>query len=432
MNPKSKPLADIGAIVEVAIDEIGSRGDGIGTWKDAPVFVPFAAPGDRLKVRLGATREKGRTAEIVEIMAPGPMRGVPACRHFGLCGGCALQHLTDDSYAAWKVDLVRAALSHRGFEDVEVGALIRTLARSRRRANLKAICRGGEVSLGFYERASHRVVDVMECPVLLPDIEEFIPPLRALLQELLRAGEQAEIDVTAAASGLDVTIAAGFDAHMKTRTILAQFGEEQDLARVNWLARDKDTPEPIVIRRPVTLDFGGVSVDLPPRAFLQPSLTGEAALVERVTAACAGEKRVADLYSGCGTFSFPLARTARVHAFESDAALVAALNNAAKRANLAQKVTAETRDLDRRPLPASDLDNFDAVVFDPPRPGAKRQSEEIARSKVRRVVAVSCNPASFARDARILTDGGYRIESVTPLDQFLWSPHVEVIAVFRK
>ncbi|MFZ0694941.1 MAG: TRAM domain-containing protein, partial [Alphaproteobacteria bacterium] len=323
MNPKSKPLADVGAIVEIAIDEIGSRGDGIGQWKDAPVFVPFTVPGDRLKVRLGATREKGRAAEIVEIIGSSPARGVPACRHFGLCGGCALQHLTDDSYAAWKVNLVRAALSHRGFENVEVGALIRTPAGSRRRANLKAMCRGGEVLLGFYERTSHRVVDVGECPVLLPEIENFIPPLRALLQKLLRPGEQAEIDVTAVASGLDVTIAAGFDAHMKTRTILAEFGEDQDLARVNWLSRDNDTPEPIVIRRPVALALGGVAVDLPPQAFLQPSLTGEAALIEHVTAACAGKKRVADLYSGCGTFSFPLARSTRVHAFESDAAMVA-------------------------------------------------------------------------------------------------------------
>jgi len=432
MNLRSKPLSDVGAIIELTIDEIGSRGDGIGHWKNAPVFVPFAAPGDQLKVCLGAAREQGRAAEIEEIVTPSRIRGTPACRHFGICGGCALQHLKDEVYAAWKRGLVETALAHRGFVEIAVGELIRTPPKSRRRANLKATYRGGEVLLGFYERASHHVVDVGECPVLLPEIETFIPSLRGLLRELLRPGEQAEIDVTAAASGLDTTIAAGFDAHMRTRTILARFGEQQDLARVNWLARDKETPEPIVIRRSVALDFGGVSVELPPRAFLQPSLAGEAALIERVTAACVRAKRIADLYSGCGTFSFPLARAGRVHAFESDAVMVAALNIAAKRANLGQKVIAETRDLERRPLAATDLDKFDAVVFDPPRPGAKRQAEEIARSKVPTVVAVSCNPASFARDARILVDGGYQIESVAPLDQFLWSPHVEVIAVFRK
>lgn len=421
-----------GEVVELTIESIGARGDGIAHRKGAPVFVPFSAPGDHLRARLGLSREQGFAAEIVEILEQGKDRTEPACRHFGICGGCALQHVEDAAYAEWKRELVRSALAHRGLGGVAIAELIRTPPGSRRRANLKAMRRADETLLGFFERSSRRVVDVAECPVLAPEIERFIPPLRDLLGQLLRPGEQAEIDVTAAANGLDVTIAAGFDAHMATRTILARFADDNDLARVSWLSKGKETPETVVARREVAVDFAGIPVAPPPGAFLQPSAAGEAALIERVTAACAGAKNIADLFSGCGTFALPLAREARVHAVEGDAAMVAALVAAAKREGFGNKVTAETRDLERRPLRAGELARFEAVVFDPPRPGAKIQAIEIARSNVPVAVAVSCNPATFARDARILVDGGYRIENVTPLDQFLWSAHVELIAVFRK
>ena len=424
--------APAGEIAEVTIESIGARGDGIAHLQGAPVFVPFSVPGDRLKIRFGVTREQGRAAEIVEILERGADRIEPACRHFGTCGGCALQHWGDAAYAAWKRGLVVAALAHRGLGDIEVGALIRTPPKSRRRANLKALRRANETLLGFYERDSRRVVDVAQCPVLVPAIERFIAPLRALLDQLLRAGEQAEIDVMAAAGGLDVVISAGFDAHMRTRTILAQFAGDNDLARVSWISEGKETPETIVSRQEVAVSCAGIGILPPPGAFLQPSEAGEAALIERVAAACAGAKIVADLYSGCGTFALPLAKHSRVHAVEGDGAMVAALTTAAKRAGYGNKITGEKRDLDRRPLAATELSRFDAVVFDPPRPGAAKQAIEIARSKVPVAVAVSCNPATFARDARTLVDGGYEIESVTPLYQFLWSPHTEVIAVFRK
>jgi len=428
----ARKKAQAGETLELSIAEIGARGDGIGHVEGAPVFVPFSVPGDRLRVRLGATRESGRAGEILEILAPGPGRAAPPCRHFGLCGGCALQHLSDPLYAEWKRALVGAALARRGLGEVAVGGLVRTGPRSRRRANLKALRRAGETRLGFFERASRRVVDIAECPVLVPEIEALVPALRELMDRLLRPGEQAEIDVTAAATGLDVVIAAPFDAHMKTRTALAEFGEARDLARVSWLARGGETPEPIVARRAVALEFAGIRVELPPRAFLQPSAAGEAALIEGVAAACAGAKNVADLYSGCGTFALPLMKRARVHAVEGDAGMVAALVAAAKSAGVANRLTAERRDLERRPLSAAELARFDAIVFDPPRAGAKRQVGEIVGSKVPVAVAVSCNPATFARDARVLVDGGYGLSEVTPLDQFLWSPHVEIIAVFRK
>ena len=427
-----KPNRDAGEIVEITIETIGARGDGIAHRNGAPLFVPFSVPGDRLRVRLGATREQGHTGAIVEVFDKGKDRADHVCRHFGICGGCALQHLADAAYAEWKCSLVRSALAHRGFEGVAVAELIRTPPGSRRRANLKAMRRADETLLGFYERGSRRIVDIVECPVVVPEIERFVAPLRELMLKLLRPGEQAEIDVTAFATGLDVVIAASFDAHRKTRAILAEFADAHDLARTSWLAKDQETPETIVARRDVFLDFAGIRVAPPPAAFLQPSAEGEAALIARVTAACKDASTLADLYSGCGTFALPLAKAARVHAVEADAAMIAALLAAAKRAGLGNKLTAETRDLDRRPLSAGELSRFDAVVFDPPRPGAKIQAAEIARSRVPLVVAVSCNPASFARDARALVDGGYELKEVTPLDQFLWSPHVELVAVFRR
>lgn len=421
-----------GEIVEVTIEKIGARGDGIARLEGAPVFVPFSVPGDRLRVKLGLAREQGFAAGIVDILERGATRAEPACKHFGVCGGCALQHLDDAAYGEWKRTLVRESLAHRGLDAVTIGDLIRTKPASRRRANLKALRRANETLLGFYERASRRVVDVAECPVVVPAIERFISPLRDLLHRLLRPGEQAEIDLTVFTNGLDVTIATSFDAHMKTRTVLAEFAEAQDLARINWLARGKETAETIVARRQPVIEFAGIRVAPPPGAFLQPSAEGEAALIARVTAACEGAKMIADLYSGCGTFALPLAKAARVHAVEGDAAMTAALIAAARSAGLGNRVTAETRDLERRPLSVDELARFDAVVFDPPRPGAKIQAVEIARSKVPLVVAVSCNPASFARDARALVDGGFALREVTPLDQFLWSPHAELVAVFRR
>jgi 23S rRNA (uracil1939-C5)-methyltransferase len=418
-------------IVELTVDEIGARGDGIARLGDVAVYVPFAAPGDRLRARIGVTREQGRMGEIVEVLAAGPTRTVPPCPHFGTCGGCALQHLADPGYGEWKRNLVAASLAHRGIE-AEVEAPIRTAPRERRRASLKAMRRAQETLLGFYERGSRRVVDVHECPVLLPAIQALIPKLRALMGTLLRSGEQAEIDVTANGNDIDVTISASFDAHMRTRTILADFAQANDLARMSWLAPGHETAEPVVVRRPFVVAFGGVPVELPPRAFLQPSVAGEEALTTRVLEACAGAKQIADLYAGCGTFALPLAKSSRVHAVEGDAAMVNALVAAAKSAGLGNKLTAETRDLDRRPLSAKELEKFGAVVFDPPRAGAKLQAAAIAESKVPVAVAVSCNPATFARDARALIDGGYGLERVTPLDQFLWSPHVEIIAVFRR
>jgi 23S rRNA (uracil1939-C5)-methyltransferase len=246
----------------------------------------------------------------------------------------------------------------------------------------------------------------------------------------LPSAAQAEVTATATAAGIDLLIRTGSLPDHDKRVALAAFAQTQKLARLSWQS-GKEEPEPIARHRAPQVVFGGIAVDLPAGAFLQASAEAEQAMAELVVAAAVDAKRVADLYAGCGTFTFPLARTARVHAVEGDKDSLAALTGAARRSSMG-RITAERRDLARNPLQPDELKPYDCVVFDPPRAGAKAQCEMLAKSRVPIAIAVSCDPGSFARDARILTGGGYRLKSVTPIDQFVWSPHVEIVAVFRR
>ncbi len=430
-------------LLEVEIAALGGGGDGIAETPRGRAFVPFSVPGDRLLVRTEKRRGKGRAmrAAIVERLEDGPARRAPVCRHFTDCGGCALQHLDPDAYRDWKAGRVREALSRQGLDPAVVGELRTVAQASRRRAGFKAQSRGrksGGVALGFYAAASHRIVDIAECPIMAAEIFSLTAPLRELFGALLAAGEQAEAAVTLAATGLDVILRTARQPDLAARERLARFAEEQDLARLCWqeLRPGRNAPpppEPVAARRPVQAMFSGIAVDLPADAFLQPSADGELVLAQAVSGALAGAGRIADLYAGCGNFSFALgAAGATIQAFEAAADHVAALIAAATRALPGGRVTAQRRDLVRRPLSADELGGFDAVVLDPPRPGAAMQVAELARAGVARIAYVSCNPVSFARDARVLVAGGYALESVTPLDQFLFTPHVELVALFRR
>jgi len=418
-------------VVELAIESIGARGDGIGRADGRPVYVPFTLPGDRLRAELERPRGDGYAARIVEVLAPGPGRVAAPCPHFGACGGCALQHLEDQRYAAWKEQLVRTALAHRGFADPPLRPLQRIAPGTRRRASLAAERVGRSVRLGFHEHRSHRVIDAAGCLVVSPVLSLLLPPLRETLLALLVDGERMEVTAVATAAGVDLLLEGKRPLSLASREALAALADGADLARITWRA-DRSPPEPVIVRRPAQIVFADVAVDLPPGAFLQPTVAGEAALVAIVTQALEGCRQVADLYAGCGTFSFPLARSARVHAVEGDAEAIGALTAAARRAALGQTVTTEHRDLAADPLTEDELTRFDGIVFDPPRAGARSQAERLALSPVPKVVAVSCDPATFARDARILVDGGYRLLEATPIDQFIWSPHVEIVAAFAR
>jgi 23S rRNA (uracil1939-C5)-methyltransferase len=417
---------------EVVIEAIGARGDGVARRGGARVFVPLTLPGDRLRVRIVGRRGDGLVAEPVERREEAP-RATPPCPHFGACGGCQLQHVPVAQYRAWKREQVAAALAKHGLHDVPVEPLESTPPGTRRRARFAFARRGAALRLGFRERSGHRVIALSTCPVLVPELVALLGPLRALLARLELARPGGEVEVTLSATGLDLQIMAADLPVLGDRETLAAFADGHDLARISWAPGPDVEAEPIVQRRAPSVMFHEVRVDLPPGAFLQATTPAEAAILGAVLKAIDQAPRVADLFAGCGTIGLPLAAAGRtVHAVETEAAMLEALRQAARRAGFGGRVTTERRDLQRVPLAGAELGAFDAVVLDPPRGGARAQAAALAASDVPRVAMVSCNPATFARDARLLVDGGHRCLWVRPVDAFLWSSRIELVAAFAR
>lgn len=410
-------------MTELVIDRLGHRGDGVVVQPDGrQLFVPFTLAGETVDVDL-----QGGAARLNRVITPSADRIESVCRHFGTCGGCVLQHVAPAPYADFKRRLVIDALADRGLSP-EVGETRVVPAHSRRRATFAGIMAGHHPLVGFNERASHRLVNIDECPVLKPQLLAALPALTALTGLVAPRKGGLDLTVTLTAGGLDVSVAgvAARDVD-RLRLPLIELAARFDLARLSAGG------EAIVERRAVALVIDGVAVTLPPGGFLQVSEEAEAIMGELVVAGIpAKAKRVADLFSGVGTFALRLARKAEVLAVEGEAGAVAALDRAARGMTGRHRISAERRDLARRPLLEKELEKIDAAVFDPPRAGAAEQCQWLARSKVPTIVAVSCNPATLSRDLRTLVDGGYAIETVTPVDQFLWSSHVEVVAVLKR
>jgi 23S rRNA (uracil1939-C5)-methyltransferase len=402
----------------LTIDRLGHRGDGVA---DAgPVYAAFALPGETVE----GPRDGDRLA-VARVVAPSADRVAPPCPHFGACGGCALQHASDPLLAHWKAAQVAAALAREG-----LAAPIRPIHVSppgaRRRVTLAARRRRKGALVGFHGRAEEAVVPVAACPVAHPAIVAALPALGELTALAASRAGALRLTVTVSDAGLDVHAEGAKPADGPARARLAAWAEAADVAR---LSLDGET---LALRRTPAQAMGRARVVPPPGGFLQATRDGEAALVAAVAEAVAGARRVADLFAGCGTFALPLAEGAEVRAVEADRAALAALDAAWRRAPGLKAVATEARDLFARPLRPEELAGFDAAVFDPPRAGAAAQAAQIARSDLRRVAAVSCNPATFARDARTLVDGGFRLLWVRPVDQFRWSPHVELAAAFAR
>jgi 23S rRNA (uracil1939-C5)-methyltransferase len=395
---------------------LGARGDGVA---EGPLFAPRTLPGEEVS----GTPDGTRLTDI-RILAPSPDRVRAPCRHFAQCGGCQLQHASDPFVAGWKADQVRAALHGHGIE-AEMLPVLTSPPASRRRAVLAARRTKSGALAGFHARASDQVVEVPECHLLHLDL---MPALDAA-RDLARTGasRKGALDVAATLScaGLDIAVRGGKPLDGPLRLALAALSERHDLARLAW------EDETVLTRRAPVQEFGGVPVVPPPGAFLQATAEGESALVAEVLALLDGARRVADLFAGCGTFTFPLARGAAVHAVEGAPDMVAALDHAARHAQGLRPVTHAVRDLFRQPLDAAALAGFDAAVIDPPRAGAEAQIAELARAGVPRIAHVSCNPATFARDAAHLLASGYRMGPVRVVDQFRWSAHVELVAGFH-
>jgi 23S rRNA (uracil1939-C5)-methyltransferase len=423
--------------IELTIKAIGARGDGIAAFEGERVIVPLAAPGDRVMARLARNKEGRLTGRIRAILAPGPARAAPSCPHFGDhpaggCGGCTLQHIEAEAYRAWKRQQLEAVFARHGIPTDTIEPIAVSPPGSRRRADLTVSRKKEGVILGFNARGSHRVVDLAACAVLRPSLVALFQPLRGFLAPLMKPGDSAEARLAATDSGADLLLVTALEIGLGARERIAAFAARHDLARVARGHPKRPGIETLIERRAVRMIMGEVPVPLPPGAFLQATAEGEGALRAFVCEAAAGARRVADLYAGIGTFAFPLAKAgAKVHAIDAGKAEIGAIE-AAARAAVLPGVTAEARDLDKRPLDPAALGAFDAVIFDPPRAGAAAQAESLAAAKVPRVVAVSCNPGTFARDARLLLAGGYRLARVRPVDQFLWSTHLELAAFFLR
>ncbi|GGE04898.1 RNA methyltransferase [Polymorphobacter glacialis] len=396
----------------VSIVRLAARGDGVTA--DGR-FVLGAAVGDL--VRFDAA------GPVIE---PGPGHVVPPCRHYPECGGCQLQHVTDDAYCSFVVDRILGALAHVGITPENVAPVSLSPPKSRRRASLRAVKRGGKLTLGFNADSSHRIIDVQQCEVLAPELFALVSPLRALLGKAVAEGQGAGVTLTMSDTGVDVLLANVAAETLKQIERLTDFATAHDLAQLS--IEGAHGVETVAMPRIPMLAMGGVPVALPPAPFLQATREGEAALVAAVLAAVGGASRVADLFCGLGTFALPLSVRAKVVAVDAAGPAVEALEAAVRQYR--RPITAVQRDLFRRPVTAAELNVFDAVVFDPPRAGAQAQSAMLAASKVPVVVAVSCNPGTFARDAETLKKAGYRLEMLWPVAQFRWSTHVELVARF--
>jgi 23S rRNA (uracil1939-C5)-methyltransferase len=405
---------------DLRIESIGAQGDGLTATR---LYAPLTLPGETVRARIS-----GERAEVTEVLEPSRDRVTAPCPHFGDCGGCALQHWASGPYLAWKQDQIRQALGREGIE-TEILAPFAAGPGERRRLALHARRVDGHVELGFKARRSWRLVNLDVCVIAHPSLVAALPALRKLAAPFLENPKSAPtLHVTWTGSGLDVDVtgverrSGGLSTAARTRA--AEAAAAGDIARVTLAG------EMLYQSRLPVVRLGPALVALPPGAFLQAVPAAEAAMAEVALAALEGASKVADLFCGVGTFTFRLAQKASVHAADSSAAAVQALIAATGTATGLKAITAEARDLTRRPLLAMEMKKLDGVVFDPPRAGAAEQCGEIGRSKVARVVAVSCNPATFARDARILVDAGFTLERVKPIDQFVWSPHVELVGVF--
>ncbi|WP_420408562.1 class I SAM-dependent RNA methyltransferase [Hoeflea sp.] len=412
---------------KLEITRLGGQGDGIAETPKGQVFVPFTLPGDIIN----AAVEKDRGTLISLLEASGD-RTEPPCPHFGTdadpgaCGGCAVQHMADEAYRDWKRGLVVAALEGRGIK-AEVAPLVAATPHNRRRVVFAARRTEAGLALGFNKAQSHEIVPVETCVIATTRINGALPALQRIAASVAVGREAFRLTVLDTHSGFDLAVEAPFRLSETDRLqIIAIMRKEAGMARLTF------NGEILIEKQPPQLDFGGITVNPPPGGFVQASDSAETVMGDLVTGHLKKAKRVADLFSGAGTFTLRLAEKSHVHAVEGDQPSLNALDRAARHTQGIKPVSVERRDLFRRPLMFSELKTYQGLCFDPPRAGAEAQAKEIAKSVIPRIAAVSCNPVTLARDLEILMAGGYRLLSVTPIDQFLWSAHVEVVALLER
>lgn len=412
-------------VEQLVIDHVGHFGDGVALAGGGNVYVPYTLGGETVEVEPVPGHHPDRR-RLLGIVHASPQRIPAFCPHFSVCGGCAIQHWDAEHYRAWKRHLVVEMLAQAKLDCV-VDPLIDAHGVGRRRVTLHGRMGTHEVlKVGFAAAGSHDIIPVDRCPILSPGLDGALDAAWALAEPLISTGKPLDIQITATDTGLDVDVRGSGPVPAKIIAALSRVAEQHRLARLTRHG------ELVVMRTPPTITAGQAQIILPPGSFLQPTVAGEEALATLVAEHCKRAKHIADLFCGVGPFALRLAAKSRISAFDSDAGAIAALQKAAASTSGLKPLKAEARDLFRRPLVSQELREYDTVVFDPPRQGAQAQATQLAASKVPTVVAVSCNVATFVRDARILIDGGYTIEGVTPVDQFRHTPHVELVARFAR
>jgi 23S rRNA (uracil1939-C5)-methyltransferase len=412
-------------VERLVIDHVGHFGDGVALAGGQSVYVPYTLGGETVEVAAVPGHHPDRR-RLLAVERASPERITPFCQHFGVCGGCAIQHWDAERYRAWKRNLVVETLAQAKL-DCEVDPLIDAHGQGRRRITLHARMGTQDVlKVGFAAANSHEIIPVDHCPILDPGLSGALAAAWAIAEPLTPTAKPLDIQITATDNGLDVDVRGSGPLPTRMIATLSRVAEAHRLARLTRHG------ELVLMRTPPTIAIGAARVTLPPGSFLQATIAGEETLAALVSGHCKRAKHLADLFCGVGPFALRLAANSKISAFDSDASAVEALQKAAKATSGLKPVKAEARDLFRRPLMPQELRDYDAVVFDPPRQGAQAQAVQLAAGKIPLVVAVSCNVATFARDARILVDGGYRLEAVTPVDQFRHTPHVELVAKFSR
>jgi 23S rRNA (uracil1939-C5)-methyltransferase len=411
-------------VERLVVDHVGHRGDGVAVADAENVYVPYTLGGETVEVAALPGHPDRRRLLAVERASP--ERITPFCPHFGICGGCAIQHWQAERYRAWKRGIVVETLAQAKLA-CEVDPLVDAHGVGRRRITLHARMSSHDVlKVGFAAAGSHDIIPVDRCPILAPGLGGALEAAWALAEPLMAARKPLDIQVTATDNGLDVDARGSGPVPAKMIAALSRVAEQHRLARLTRHG------ELVLMRTPPAIAIGAARVTLPPGSFLQATVAGEEALAALVAGHCNRAKHIADLFCGVGPFALRLAAKSRISAFDSDSGAVTALQKAAMAASGLKPIKAEARDLFRRPLVPQEMRDYDAVVFDPPRQGAQAQVQQLAASKVPVVIAVSCNVATFARDARILIEGGYTLDRVTPVDQFRHTPHVELVALFQR
>ena len=407
--------------VQLVIQRLGAQGDGIADHEGQQVFVPLTLPGETVMAELDGDR-----ARLVEILTAAPDRAPPKCSHYGECGGCALQHLSDEAYASFKRDHLAMHLSYAGIK-ANIEPTIIAPPHSRRRAVFSAHRTGGDVAIGFHGRRSHRIVPITDCAVIRPALQALLPGLREIAILAAPPRDALQLVATETLTGIDLAInGASPKLPADIRALLVQTANKLDLARLSI------NGDVAMERVPPILRMGGIDVVPPPGGFVQATAESETAMAKIVVESLIGAEKAVDLFCGAGTFTLPLAAHASVHAVEGEVSGLQALGRAIRKVKDIKPITTEKRDLFRQPLTQIDLSRFDAAVIDPPRAGAEAQTRELALSGIRRIAMVSCNAQTFARDLRILLDAGFKLDRLVPIDQFLWSPHVEIVASLKR